>query len=295
VKRDKEPINPDEILDFEEVAFMSTGAQLLGVLKADVDYLGQVFGKGVQPKSISRIATLSSTLDLFFAGWINRICEQIASQWHNDPENESPLKGKVDGLFSMVYSGGDDLLILGPWDAIVDLAHTLYQRFRVFTCNNANITLSAGIVLVKPHFPIQRFAQLAGEQLEQSKNAGIQQDKPGPNNKDRITVFGQTARWHEDTQGFDCLLDFGKKLAERVSKDEIPRSFIYFLMRLYDQHFQEGGQNPMWVPKLHYALARRLSMEVIADSELSLLESITRMITHMRIPTSYVSLKLRRE
>lgn len=296
IKAGKEPIESGEVLDFDEVAFMSSGTRLLGVLKADVDYLGQVFGLGVEPKSISRIATLSSTLDFFFAGWINRICEQLAHKWHTDTQNENSLKGKVDGLFYIVYSGGDDLLILGPWDAIVALSQRLYSDFCRYTCQNPNISLSAGILLVKPRFPIQRFAQLAGEQLEQSKTVGEHQDRPGLNRKDRVTLFGETVRWQENDKGFDRLLEFGKNLAAHVGEDKLSRSFVYFLMRLHDQHFpKDGEQDPMWVSKLHYALARRASREVIADEELNLQDNIIRLMANIRIPTSYVSLKMRRE
>lgn len=296
VGRGKDAIGPDEVLDFDEVAFMSSGAQLLGVLKADVDYLGQVFGLGVQPKSISRIATLSSAFDLFFAGWINRICQQLAESWHRDAQNDNPLKGKVEGLFYIVYSGGDDLLILGPWDAVIDLAQMLYGQFREFTCYNENLTLSAGILLVKPHFPIQRFAQLVGKQLEQSKNAGEYEDRPGLNSKDRITLFRDTVKWQENNKGFEFLLEFGKKLVELVHRDKLPRSFVYFLLRLHEQHFlKEETQNLMWVPKFRYALARRVSREVIADKELNLEDNIVRSMPHIRIPASYVGLKIRGE
>jgi CRISPR-associated protein Csm1 len=296
VKPGKEPVERGEVLDFDEVAAMGRGARLLGVLKADVDYLGQVFGLGVKPQSISRLATLSSLLDLFFAGWINRVCETLAARWHADPGNDNPLKGKVDGLFYLVYSGGDDLLMLGPWDAIIDAAQEIYAQFRDFTCHNENLTLSAGILLVKPHFPIQRFAQLAGKQLEQSKQVGEGQDHPGLNRKDRVTVFRNPVRWRENDKGFDRLLGFGKKLAERVAEGKLPRSFVYFLMRLHDQHFtRDGKQDPMWVPKLHYALARRVSKEVIEDQDLNLHDNVARLMRHIRIPASYASLKMRRE
>jgi CRISPR-associated protein Csm1 len=296
IKPGKEPIRPEEILDFDEVAFMSNGAQLLGVLKADVDYLGQVFALGVKTKSISRIATLSSSFDLFFAGWINRICEQLANTWHADQKHEHPLKNKVNGLFYIVYSGGDDLLILGPWDGIVDLAQEINNQFRKFTCENENITLSAGILFVKPHFPVQRFAQLAGKQLDRSKSIGESQDRPGLNRKDRITLFGETVRWQENNKGFDQLLDLSKKVVDRVREDKLPRSFIHFLLRLHAQYFfKEREQKLMWVPKFFYALARRVSKEVIADKQLNLEENISWLMQYIRILANYVSLKIRRE
>jgi CRISPR-associated protein Csm1 len=295
VKSEKEAIQPGEVLDFEEIASLSQGAQLLGVLRADVDYLGQVFSLGVQPKSISRMATLSGALDLFFAGWINRICDQLADRWQSTSASKSSLKDKIRGLCYIVYSGGDDLMILGPWDVLPDLAFEIYTQFRRFTCQNANITLSGGMLLVKPHFPIHRFAPLAGEQLEWAKTVGEREDHPGLNRKDRVTLFGQTTRWRNQQGGFEELLEFGKRFAEYVEEGKLPRSLIHFLLRLQEQHFGEGRQDPMWVPKLHYTLARRVSSEVMADEELKLLANLSRFMAQIRIPMSYTSLRVRKE
>jgi len=296
VRRGKEAIRRGDILDFDEMAFMSSGAQLLGVLKADVDYLGQVFGLGLKSKSISRIATLSSAFDLFFSGWINRICEQLAEKWHADSGNDNRLRGRVDGLFYVVYSAGDDLLILGPWNAVVDLACEIYSQFRAFTCYNENITLSGGVLLVKPHFPIQRFAQLASEQLEKSKTVGQHQDSYGLNRKDRITLFGDTVSWDEG-RGFFELVKFAKALEGKVTEDKLPRSFIYFLLQLHKDYIKDKESPDLnWLPRYFYALARRVDKEVIED--LGLHEKIPppgNLMQHIRIPTSYVSLKIRKE
>lgn len=272
------PVGADgEVMDFEEIAKLSEGAQLLGVLKADVDHLGLIFGEGLRREAssdrpwtttptISRVSTLSHSLDLFFAGWLGKICEQV-------------------GKLYVVYSGGDDLLILGPWDQILELAQRLNEDLREYACRNENITLSAGIVLVKPHFPIQRFAPLAGEALEKAKNAG----------RNRVTVFDETVEWAGEEGSFAQLMEFGKALAERVERDEMPKGFVYFLKALHDQHFDEERENPMWVPKYHYSLARRLSEEVIADPKLTLTMDMPERMRYIRIPVSYVSLKTRKE
>jgi CRISPR-associated protein Csm1 len=185
---------------------------------------------------------------------------------------------------------------LGPWDGIVDLAQEINDQFRKFTCENENVTLSAGILFVKPHFPVQRFAQLAGKQLDRSKSIGESQDRPGPNRKDRITLFRETVRWQENNKGFDQLLDLSKKVVDRVREDKLPRSFIHFLLRLHAQYFfKEREQKLMWVPKFFYALARRVSKEVIADKQLNLEENISWLMQYIRILANYVSLKIRRE
>jgi CRISPR-associated protein Csm1 len=285
----KEPTEKDEVLDFEDIAAMSKGVELLGVLKADVDYLGLLFGEGIEPRSISRISTFSHSLDLFFSGWLHELCHGMAQEWHRDERTDNPLRGKVEGLFYIVYSGGDDLLIIGPWDQTIDLAQRLYNDFREYTCQNSNITLSAGVLLVKPHFPIQRFAQLVSKRLDSSKMP----DKKTME-KNKITVFRETVRWQDGEKGFDRLLDFGKQLAERVD-DEIPRTFVHFLLRVHDQHFKDDKQDCMWVPKVHYAAAKRISREVMADPELDLIRNISAMMKHIRIPVSYVSLRTRKE
>lgn len=92
--RDGEP------LYFDCIANKSGGKKLLGYLKADVDNLGSLFAYGLgddlqDRNSISRLATLSRMLDLFFSGRI----EQLLSIEYTD-------------CYS-VFSGGDDLLIIG--------------------------------------------------------------------------------------------------------------------------------------------------------------------------------------
>ncbi len=286
----KEPTKKDEVLDFEDIAAMSKGAELLGVLKADVDYLGLLFGEGIEPRSISRISTFSHSLDLFFSGWLHTLCHTMAKEWHEDKTNDNPLKGKVKGLFYIVYSGGDDLLIIGPWDQVMELAQRLYSDFGEYACQNLNITLSAGVLLVKPHFPIQRLAQLVSKRLDSSKRPDEKTME-----KNKVTVFQETVKWQDGEKGFDCLLEFSKGLAKRVVQDQVPRTFVHFLLRLHDQHFKHDKQNCMWVPKVHYAAARRISKEVMADPELRLMPNIVAMMEHIRIPASYVSLRTRKE
>ncbi|MBM4049707.1 MAG: type III-A CRISPR-associated protein Cas10/Csm1, partial [Planctomycetes bacterium] len=87
-----------KVKPFETIA----GEGPLAVIKADVDHLGQVFQDGLRrdaPPSFdtpSRIASLSRQMDYFFSGWM---------QWL--------LESEFPGFYA-VYSGGDDLLLVGP-------------------------------------------------------------------------------------------------------------------------------------------------------------------------------------
>jgi CRISPR-associated protein Csm1 len=257
-------------LDFDGIADRSQGAQLLGVLKADVDRLGFIFSAGIRP-TLSRASTLSGALELYFGGRLDGLCREVAEEG-----------------FYTVYAGGDDLFILGPWDRVVALAGGLYDDFRRYACYNENVTLSAGVLLVKPHFPIHRFAHLVGEKLDGAKGAG----------RDKIAAFGETVDWTGGTDvGYDELLALGRRMAAAVDAQKLHKGFVYFLKRLHDGHFDEEAgwraEDPMWVPKFHYAVARQVSEEAI--HELDLLSQVPRMMEHIQVPVSYVSLKTRKE
>ena len=297
----EEAIEEKEVLSFDKIAEMSKGTKLLGIFKADVDYLGSIFSIGIEPKkTISRISSLSDNLDLFFSGYLNRICKDIAQNWHSDPSNQSPLKGKVDGLFYIVYSGGDDLFIIGPWDQSLELAQRLNSEFRKYACRNDNLTLSSAILLVKPHFPIQRFSQLVNQKLRLSKSDADKKDKikpyeknRKPYEKNRITVFNETVVWQDTTQSFEELFTFGKDLVRYVEENQVPRTFIHFLLRLYNQYLEENREEkPLWTPKFFYALARRVED---AEVKAKLIERVPILIKHIRLPLWYASLITRKE
>jgi len=75
-------------------------------------------------------------------------------------------------------------------------------------------------------------------------------------------------------------LEFGKELMKAVNDKEVPRTFLHFLWRLYRDH--KEGKDPMWVPLLHYAIARRLKKEIV--EQLRLLERIPNLINKKALP-----------
>jgi CRISPR-associated protein Csm1 len=296
-RKGEEPIEKNEVLSFDKIADMSSGTRLLGVLKADVDYLGSLFYLGIEPKmTISRISSLSTGIDFFFTGYLNKICEDLAEKWHSNPENQNSLKGRVDGLFYIVYSGGDDLFIIGPWDQIIELAKEINSSFRRYTCENPNLSISAGVLMVKPHFPVQRFAQLVGEQLELSKSDADKRayERKKPYEKKRITLFGETAVWEDSHLAFEQLLSFGKELERYINEKKLPRTFLHFLQRLYKQYLEsnEDRPKPLWTPKFLYSLTRRVKDE---NTFVELLKKVPTFKEKIRIPLWYAILKTRKE
>jgi len=281
------PLTENQVYEFDQIAELSAGAKLLGVLKADVDHLGLLFGLGLEPMTISRVASLSHAFDRFFAGYLNTICYDLTSRWKGQRKEANEEYPKdLQSLFYVVYAGGDDLLIIGPWDQTVELAKRLNDDFRAYMCHNPNITLSAGVVMVKPHFPVQQFAGLADQALKAAKNSG----------RDRITVFeSQPVRWTDGGrhQGLDKLLELAYELRDKVEGKEVPSTLLYDIDRLWNKKHKgrDGKVKPMITPDLLYLLTRRLPKEVRDELKEPLFEA--GQLVH--IPVSFVSLSLRKE
>jgi CRISPR-associated protein Csm1 len=166
--------NP-RLMTFEEIAQRSTGRPMLGFLKMDVDNLGELFVFGLKRSdgsgdrdTISRVTTLSRMLDTFFTGRIQHL-----------------LQEKFNNCYT-VFSGGDDLLVLGPWNEVLDLAVQVNEDFHQWT-GRPDITISGGVLLTHPRYPMYRAAQQVDAQLARSKEAG----------RNRFTAFGETRRWEQ--------------------------------------------------------------------------------------------------
>ena len=165
-------------LYFEHLAEISKGSNKLGVLKMDVDNLGLILSEGLREVygnncSISRISSLSSQLDMFFSGFVNNIAsdfkvyskvfdnekfDEIKLNIQNDNKSEDvihvfkpkeelnddekkKLKEYAIPTIHITYSGGDDLLVLGPYDDIIDFASKLRKEFKQWTACNPSIDL----------------------------------------------------------------------------------------------------------------------------------------------------------
>ncbi|OPY90900.1 MAG: hypothetical protein A4E72_00418 [Syntrophus sp. PtaU1.Bin208] len=188
--------------DFEEIADTSQGIKRLGILRMDVDNLGKIFSHGLSHyrykkekekenlhagrfHSLARVTTLSGQLALFFS-WLL-------------PEIITAHKEST-GRVGIVYSGGDDLFILGAWDALPDLALIIQQSFSSFCCCNPNFSLSGGLVITGGKFPIYKSAEMAGKAEELSKSNTSLMSVNGLEtkvDKNSFTFLGIPMHWSE--------------------------------------------------------------------------------------------------
>ncbi|MCX6021082.1 MAG: hypothetical protein NTZ05_05030 [Chloroflexi bacterium] len=223
------PTGPDgDLLDFREIAAKSKGRELLGFLKLDVDRLGETFAFGLRgADSLARLATLSRTLDLFFSGWVEHLLETEFADCY------------------AVFSGGDDVFVVGPWDQTLRLARRIADDFARFTGNNPHMTISGGLAFGGDRFPIGQAAREAGYLVELSKIRG----------RDRFTVLGHTLKW---TKMRDLLTIWEAMLPE-VERTELSQGFLHALVR-YGEMWKPraAGRQPdlRFQPMLAYSISR---------------------------------------
>jgi CRISPR-associated protein Csm1 len=241
--------HPLHIADFGRLAARAEGANLLGILRLDVDNLGRIFGRGLgQRATPARYSTLSFLLRLYFEGVVSLICQAL---------------DREPGALYLLYSGGDDLFVVGAWDLIPKLALKIREEFGAFTGNPA-LTLSAGIYLADHHWPLYQTAEAARKALEAAKGRRVD----GRRAKDGVNFLGRTFGWEE----FRQLAAEAYRLKGLVAAEPLPaenrqpgRVLLHRLMGLYRLEEQDRGRirrpngrphyGP-WVWRAVYYLAR---------------------------------------
>lgn len=167
------PRMPDgELKTFDELILDVTGIKRLAVLRMDVDNLGFIFRQGLprEKRTLSMMMMLSFYFDMFFQAHINTLLKDVKNSIY------------------IVYSGGDDLFIIGPWNIVVEKAIEIKQAFSVFVASNPALTLSAGIALMDYKHPISRVANIAGQAESDAKNYRKE--------KDAVCFLGKPLSWH---------------------------------------------------------------------------------------------------
>ena len=223
---------------FEELAKKSTGIERLGILRADVDNMGHAFvagfndGKEDKYATISRTATLSRQLSLFFKLQINKI---LKSSVYSINGNKSPVKRNA----TIVYSGGDDLFIVGAWNEIIELAVDIRRQFSAYVQNT--LSVSAGIGVYLPKYPISAMAYEVADLEEQSKKMPKKNSVTLlPDGMEHKELFnGVTVRIPDGTYSWDIFEN--EVIAEKLNAldgffsaidAERGNSFLYHLLEL---------------------------------------------------------------
>ena len=190
-------------LTFEELSRRARGDSRLAVLKADVDDMGQRVREvaGADP-SHERLRALSHELHGFFG---DRIREMLEEHWP---------------LIYTLYAGGDDLLLVGPWNLTLDFADALVHAFRTGPAtSHGPLTLSAGIALTPYRIPIRHAVERAETLLECAKA------QPG---KNRCAALGGDWTWDRHSE----IVAEGKMIADSVDAGGVARGLLQRLLHL---------------------------------------------------------------
>jgi CRISPR-associated protein Csm1 len=220
------------VMTFEELVMSAEGDKKLAFARGDVDNLGLIFMQGLgEDYSISRIATLSRSLDLYFSGYFNYLF------------NLEEFKNKI----YILYAGGDDFFIIGPWDKVLKALKRIREDFRKYTCNNGDIELSSGVFVGRDSYPVRFAGELAGSEEDKAKEI-----------KPAIRVLGESLKWEK----YEKAIEEAEKIVNLVKNRKIGRSLFYKFYQLLNSFKEnENKISPKFYPQFYYYLYRNVKDE----------------------------------
>lgn len=268
----------DEVMTFDDLAKSSCktdkGIKRLGVLRLDIDDLGIAFSSGfvsdkdkiednLRYATLSRYADLSKDISMFFKVAINKICAGDLTGGVDFEEKAFNIFGIAKApkrKVNIIYAGGDDLFLVGAWDEVLEVAIDINRAFKQFT--NGKLTLSAGMAMFSPTYPISKMAEIAGLLAQMSKNK---------KDKNSIALFGMETNLKANGQ-LECKhiytwADFEMKVCkekmnyllarlsfdgDKFNKLSVGKSLIYRLMDL----IQLADEDKLNIARFAYVLAR---------------------------------------
>lgn len=268
----------DEVMTFDDLAKSSCktdkGIKRLGVLRLDIDDLGIAFSSGfvsdkdkiednLRYATLSRYADLSKDISMFFKVAINKICAGDLTGCVDFEEKAFNIFGIAKAKkrkINIIYAGGDDLFLVGAWDEVLEVAIDINRAFKQFT--NGKLTLSAGMAMFSPTYPISKMAEIAGLLVQMSKSK---------KDKNSIALFGMETNLKANGQ-LECKhiytwADFEMKVCkekmnyllarlsfdgDKFNKLSVGKSLIYRLMDL----IQLADEDKLNIARFAYVLAR---------------------------------------
>ena len=259
----KEEFKENDIIPFTVLEELSLGDKKLGYFKADVDNLGLIFMAGIKNYTFSRIATLSRMLDLFFSLYVDRFLRDLKRELlekdYKDSE-EAKYLPEVESVVYTVFSGGDDLFLIAPWNVAIKTATLIRKEFEEYTCKNPNFGISAGLGLFKGNFPIRLASDITDSLEGRAKSKVSESGK-----KDKIALFESVLEWNKLSE----LEEKARHLLEFFENGDISRSLLYRLyikLKAIKDITKEGSVEReeelyRFIPYFYYQLARNVKNE----------------------------------
>jgi CRISPR-associated protein Csm1 len=216
------------------------GIASLGVVKGDIDDLGELFRVGLGSPTFAKSAALSRQINGFFAIYLPQL---LAREFPN---------------VYTVFAGGDDFFLIGPWRTAQKLAARMRSDFARYAAENSGAHFSVGITTQKPGAPIGALAELAEQALAAAKK------HPG---KNAVTCFGETVPWSNWPELERSLT----RLEQLNSEATLSSGYLYRLLQFVSMRQREkSGQadGAIWRARFQY-----LTRRYVVDKKAGLDES----------------------
>lgn len=215
---EREAISRSNVMTFQCMASVTPmnndgkAVDYLAIVKGDVDDLGYLCSEGLGDKlSISRYTYFSRMLNIFFTDYLKEL-----------------LKNKFPDIYT-VYAGGDDFLLIGPWEQAINAASEIRKSFQSFTAYNPYVHLSIGIEFFKPRQSVLATVKKTDNMLEKAKALA---------EKNGVCVFDRAVSWDDFEKEVEPI---AQKIFEYMSEDKIKMAGIYRILnysRMYENFIE---------------------------------------------------------
>lgn len=246
------------VMSFEEMDETCEGAQLLTLIKGDVDNLGLIMSVGLdQSNSVSRTTTMSSQLRYFFSTNLNNMLDQKC--------------GSGDKRAYTVYAGGDDLLLVTTQSYSLDLLKEINDKFNQFVCHNPEIHISYSLTNFKHSTPIMLVAGFAEESQSRIKKVFKNPELPKSinensflksNDKSGVMIFDTAVK--NDKLGE--FINWSNRLARWTELSPGPPinkgavRHIFEISKMMNDYYEKRNTAALiWHPFLTYYIKRNLN------------------------------------
>lgn len=270
------PMKDTDIKTFEEISNEAIGVKNLGVLKLGIDNLDMLMSVGlIRTKqkdnlkdeeitkileeenytTMSRLSTFSEMINVFLNNYIYNAFKNL-EKVTIDFNSRDKISINLSNHY-VLNTTDNCITIIGPWNEIMYTAKFLEDRFKEFTYNNNDMSISCGIAFIKSKEPIMNGLKQASDNMERARQSGGN----GIFMLDRYIGFDR----------FNDVFEFGEFIYQKMMIGAYSQSFVYRLLsytNMLENYVDSNYQNInslMYLSKFTYDINRNLIPKVAAN------------------------------
>lgn len=240
---------------FEDYAKISNDrSTFIGILRMDVDGLGKLFAEKL--KTFEKYKEFSARLDAYFT---NRPETGYVSNLQKIQQ-----KALYKDFLTIIYAGGDDIFAVGRWDKIIDFAAEVREDFVEYINieDTTGVSISGGVAIVHPKFPIAKAAEMAGEAEDTAKSY-----KDGE--KNAFCMFGEAVSWKDE---FDYVEQYKNEFFDLITTFDMPRGILHKIVSyaaIVERNMHQQKKDYSYIWHSAYYLTRLIERQKHNDQVVS--------------------------